>query len=169
MSKASLKKALKEISRDGLEEIICELYDTRPQAKEYLEFWINPDIEKEDEKYRLRIFRVFFITDLRPRKNPSLSDLKTHLAFFSSICFDPERIASLRIYSVGLYREWLEQRQRVSSHRNKVNKLMADTRAYIESHALEERFGLALDRLEEGFADIFKRGDRRSYGGWFGY
>ena len=62
MSKATLKKVLNEMDRDSLSEIICELYDARPEAKEYLEFWINPDADKELDKYRQKIFKQFFIS-----------------------------------------------------------------------------------------------------------
>lgn len=76
MSKAALKKALKEIDRDGLAEIICEMYDARPEAKEYLEFWINPDVDKELDKYKQKIFKLFFISEGKPRKSPGFTDIK---------------------------------------------------------------------------------------------
>ena len=58
------------MDRDSLSEIICELYDARPEAKEYLEFWINPDADKELDKYRQKIFKQFFISGSKPRKSP---------------------------------------------------------------------------------------------------
>ncbi|MDE7115963.1 MAG: hypothetical protein K2O56_06020 [Muribaculaceae bacterium] len=69
MSKAALKKALRDIDRDGLAEIICEMYDARPEAREYLEFWVNPDADKELDKYKRKIFRILFISDGKPRKS----------------------------------------------------------------------------------------------------
>lgn len=37
MSKASLKKALAQMDRESLVELICEMYDARPEARDYLE------------------------------------------------------------------------------------------------------------------------------------
>ena len=43
MSKAQLKKALASMDAREIAEMVCELYDTRPEAKEYLEYWLNPN------------------------------------------------------------------------------------------------------------------------------
>ena len=50
MSKASLKKELATFNAEQLREIILDLYNARKEAKEYLEFFINPDIEKLNDK-----------------------------------------------------------------------------------------------------------------------
>ena len=166
MSKAGLKKALKEIDRDGLAEIICELYDARPEAKEYLEFWINPDADKELDKYKQKIFKIFFISDGKPRKSPGFTDIKTRIKYFNTLCIDSEKTADLMLYVLELYHLWLSERRRIMSHETRVDKFIAETEAYIESHALEDLFGLRLERIREELKDLFRRGDRPSRRGW---
>lgn len=46
MSKLALKKELEHLSSTQLIQIILDLYDARKEAKEYLEFFLNPDIYK---------------------------------------------------------------------------------------------------------------------------
>lgn len=169
MSKPALRKALRDIDKEGIVELLCELYDARPQAREYLDFWAKPDLEKLDEKYRSAIRKIFFIGGERPRKNPSLTDIRSAIKFFSTLCCEPEKTASLMLYAADSYREWLSTRRHILSHRARADALLAETRAYIESHALEEFLSLPLERIEKGIAEVFRRGDppRRRWGwGW---
>lgn len=46
MSKKSLLKELQSMSHEQLVQIISDAYDARPEIKEYLEFFINPDTDK---------------------------------------------------------------------------------------------------------------------------
>ncbi|MEZ3590325.1 MAG: hypothetical protein K1V84_04760 [Muribaculaceae bacterium] len=51
MSKLKLKKELERMSPEHLRELLLDLYDARKEAKEYLEFYINPDAAKIIERY----------------------------------------------------------------------------------------------------------------------
>ena len=50
MSKTALKKALAGMDAAQLTELITDLYEARSEAKEYLDFYINPDIDKKMAK-----------------------------------------------------------------------------------------------------------------------
>ncbi len=159
MSKATLKKALNEMDRDSLSEIICELYDARPEAKEYLEFWINPDADKELDKYRQKIFKQFFISGSKPRKSPVFKEIKTCIKYFTTLCIDHEKTADLMLYTLDLYQLWLSERKRIMSHQTRVERFINDTAAYIESHNLEDRYELRFNRIREEMSELFKRGE----------
>ena len=45
MSKAALKKELKDFTPEQLTEVILNVYDSSKEAKAYLEFFLNPDPE----------------------------------------------------------------------------------------------------------------------------
>ena len=47
MTKAQLKKHLQKLPKEQVIEVILELYDARKEAKEYLDFYTNPN---EDAK-----------------------------------------------------------------------------------------------------------------------
>ncbi len=43
MSKAEVKKYIKSLERNSLEELMMDLYSARKEAKEYLEYVIKPN------------------------------------------------------------------------------------------------------------------------------
>ncbi len=47
MSKAQLKKHLASLDKSQIIEVVMELYEARKEAKDYLEFYLNPN---EDAK-----------------------------------------------------------------------------------------------------------------------
>lgn len=51
MSKVQLRKELKLLTKPQLEELILDLYEARKEAKEYLDFFVNPDVESMFGKY----------------------------------------------------------------------------------------------------------------------
>lgn len=50
MSKITLKKEMKQLSAEQLAQIILNLYDARKEAREYLDFFVHPNVEKKLEK-----------------------------------------------------------------------------------------------------------------------
>lgn len=166
MSKATLKKAIKDMDRDNLAEIILELYEARPEAKEYLEFWVNPDPDKELERYKQKVSRLFFFSEGRLRKNPGLTEIKKHLRYFASLCMDHEKTADLMLFTLDMYQLWLSERRHVLSHKNKIEKLLSEAAIYIESHALESLYSLRIQRLTDEFGKLFEHGDRSTPRRW---
>ncbi len=55
MSKTLLKKVLAGMSANQIADLVVELYDARPEAKEYLDFFVKPDIDAKLEKARSAI------------------------------------------------------------------------------------------------------------------
>jgi len=43
MSKAEVKKYIRSLERNSLEELVMDLYSARKEAKEYLEYVIKPN------------------------------------------------------------------------------------------------------------------------------
>ena len=50
MSKTKLKKYLQNLTHDQIMEVVLDLYDARKDAKEYMEFFMNPDVKAELDK-----------------------------------------------------------------------------------------------------------------------
>lgn len=55
MSKTKLKKELAELDKEQLVQLILDAYSARKETKEYLEFFIEPDVEKLQTKYEIAI------------------------------------------------------------------------------------------------------------------
>lgn len=168
MSKAALKKTLKDMEHDSLAEIIMELYESRPEAKEYLEFWLNPDAEAELQKYRKKISKLFFISEGKPRRSPAFTELKTLTKYFISLGIEPEKVSDMMLHILETYRDWLAMRRHVVSHRARFDKLFAETAVYIETAGMEDLYSIRLSRVKEETDEIFERGDnmRRRRWGW---
>lgn len=60
MSKKEVKGAIKDLDRDQLVDLILDLYSNVKQAKEYLDFYANPDEETKAEEIKEKIFKEFF-------------------------------------------------------------------------------------------------------------
>ena len=59
MSKTGLRKGLSELSKEEIIGVVCELYDSRKDAREYLDYWLDPDPEKALEDYKERVDKIF--------------------------------------------------------------------------------------------------------------
>ena len=166
MSKAQLKKTLAGMDLSAVTEMICELYDARPEAKEYLEFWLKPDVKKELEKYKVRIHRLFFTSSGKPRKRPTITSIKKELKYFSTICFEPEFIADLYIFLVETDLQWLRERRNPSTSIKSVKGNYELCRQYIEASGEEDRYAIKLERFEEELEEMEKRAEKMSGYGW---
>lgn len=165
MSKAQLKKALAGMDAGSIAEMVCELYDARPEAKEYLEFWLKPDMKGELDKYKVKIHRLFFTTSGKPRKRPTITSIKKELKYFSSLCFEPEIMSELYIYLCETDIQWLREKRNPSASIKSAQGNLSLCRQYIETSGLEDRFSIKLERLEEELKEEEKRGtERRGYG-----
>lgn len=154
MSKASVKKALNALEKKEIVEMVMELYSARKEAKEYLEYWTSPDSEKELEKYKKLVDRVFFTTTDKPRRAPSLSELSYVVKNFMSLCYETEKVADLLLYVAEREADWLELRYRKTAYRTSLLKNVRDAELYIETHELQPIFALRLERLQTLAADL---------------
>ena len=59
MSKTTLKKFLSELNREQLAEVIIQVYESRKEAREFLDYFANPDEKAALDKYRAVIMKEF--------------------------------------------------------------------------------------------------------------
>lgn len=150
MSKSSLKKALGELTKQQLAQMVCELYDSRREAKEYLDYWLSPNPDKALADYKEAVDKMFFYSTGKNRSQPAANDLRRHVKHFSSLVFDSEKTADLLLHIAERQFEWLTRRTSGCMQAEKaVRRALKQAADYIESAALEEQFGLRLGRLTE--------------------
>lgn len=65
-----------------------------------------------------------------------------------SICFEPERVADLLIYTAERMADWLEVRYRRVAYRTSLRKYLNEATLYVESHELEPLYGIRIERLQ---------------------
>ena len=172
MSKARLKKTLNSLSKEQIIEIVTEMYDARKEAKEYLEYWLEPDSDKELERREVMIKRLFFTTSDRPRKLPSVTDIKKVVKDFTTICFDFEKAALLLLYVCDSYAAWMKVKRFGQTASTVALRSVETAAAYIESTGQQERFGLRLENVRNLIDQLIRQEQevpsrrRRLFGRW---
>lgn len=132
MSKAKLKKALQTMTAPQIAEMVLELYDARKDAREYLEFWLEPDSVKALEKARQQVEKIFFTTPDRPRRRPSLTDLNSLVKDFTTMVYDRIPVADLLIHVAETQIRWLGTRWRRLSYRSSLRKHLDQASLYLD-------------------------------------
>lgn len=132
---------------DSVVEMVCELYDARKEAKEYLEYWLDPDPDKALEKYKEAAHKLFFLPSGATRKAPSATDVKYLQKNYSSLCYDVEKELDLALYIAEQEALWIIGREGKGNMRIENNlKRLNSIREEMEIAGLEERFGIRLER-----------------------
>ena len=162
------------MERDEIVNVVLELYAARKEAKDYLEYWLDPDAGKELEKCEKLVSRQFFTPQGVNRRSPSLSAINKIVKDFTSICFEPEKVAALLIYIPEKLAEWLEFRFRRVSFRASLKKYVDEARLYIENHDLGPVYGIRLENLiaraeaiEQWQEDYVAKRGRRALRRWW--
>ena len=59
MSKSQVKKLLSGMSKEEVINVVMELYDARKEARDYLDYYANPDETSELEKFKKIVLKEF--------------------------------------------------------------------------------------------------------------
>lgn len=94
MSKAQLKKLMREMSADDLADLVLQVYDARKEAKDFLEFFVNPDIRRKRELCEAAIDKEIQRVK-RQRINIRITRLKEAIRQFASYGPEPDELAQL--------------------------------------------------------------------------
>ncbi len=100
MSKTKLKKYLQSLPQEHLIQVILDLYDARKDAKEYLEFFMNPDVSAALEKSKKDLYRIYFTPQGRARAKASVKDGSDIVNGFIKLDINPESVSDLLLYHV---------------------------------------------------------------------
>lgn len=155
MSKAKLKKVFSQMSREELINLLTELYDSRKEVKEYLEYWLDPDIEKATEKVRGEINKVYFLPSGKARSKGRISEVKKLIKDFSNMVFDTERSMELSVYALEKRSDWIGTRSKPLKYESDMRKLIEDLDKTLEQNDMTVRFGLRVEKLKEKVDRIF--------------
>lgn len=106
MSKSQLKIELSNLEKEQLIEVILEMYDKRKDAKEYFNFYLNPDSKKLREKYEKKIFSEIKRSKYG-RSKARITAIRKSLTEFESFSPDAEEIFTLYLNTITnlLYNE----------------------------------------------------------------
>lgn len=101
MSKAQLRKELKTFDAEQLREIILAAYDSSPKAKEYFEFFLNPDADVLLDK-RLEVLIKEVSRTKWGECKARISHMRRELKEFAGFGVGIEKYAQLLYYAFRL-------------------------------------------------------------------
>lgn len=147
MSKTTLKKQINELNKEQLIEVILELYDAKKEAREYLEYYVNPDENKMFDKYHSIILKEFFPTKGRAKGRTSVC--KKAIKDFLVLHPSPKLIAELKFSFVEIImryavasRFWLRE-----SQENTLLALFKETLEYMFANDLLDYYSRRIEQL----------------------
>lgn len=150
MSKILLKKELMTMSRDEIIEIVMEMYSSRKDAKEYFEFFLNPDVDKLSDRYRERIAKEF----MRSRRNclkARISVIKRCIKEFASFNPGADYVVDLMLFTI-------ENGIRTISIFRNTEKIEQSMLTVINDACVYADKQLVFNRFKDGIASILNNG-----------
>lgn len=158
MSKATVKKALKGMDQDSLVEMIMEMYSARREARDYLEFWVNPDLDKETESLKAKIKKGFFIGEDKPRRKPNFTELKLLLKNYFTLCHEIDHIIDIRLYYADIIYQWLKARNGIGMKLNKkrIYEALEEAETEIKNYGFDSIFEQRATLLRERVDDLYR-------------
>jgi len=98
MGLRDLKNELKKLDKQGLINLISELYKKDKSTKEFLDFYVKPNERELFEKYRDIVFEAFYPTRGHELK---LKNGKKAISDFKKFSPSPELVAELMLFYVA--------------------------------------------------------------------
>lgn len=155
------------MSKSEIIEVVAELYDARREAKDYLDYWLSPNPEKALLDYKAMADKMFFYSTGKNRSQPAANDLRRLVKHFSTLVFESEKIADLLIHIAERQYVWLTQRRSgFMQCETAVRRAYDNAYAYVEGAALEDMYGLRLERLKDDIDEFFRNPPKRRRGWW---
>lgn len=102
MSKLALKKTLATLTPEQKDELILDLYSARAEAKAYLEFFINPDIDKLIEKSTADIGKEIYKRGSRGYNKPRITRIRNIIKNVATLNPGAEYVLELMFNTLSL-------------------------------------------------------------------
>ncbi len=96
MSKAQLKKHLASLDKSQIIEVVMELYEARKEAKDYLEFYLNPNEDAKLESFKKIIGNEFYPSRGEPKTRFSVC--RKAVTDFLKLKPSPDKVADLMLF-----------------------------------------------------------------------
>ncbi|MCM1348723.1 MAG: DUF6155 family protein [Firmicutes bacterium] len=144
MSKSQLKKLLGQMSASQIAEMVLELYDARPEAKEYLDFFVSPDIDRKLLKATAAIKKEAF-RNSRGRNKSRSTKIRRYIRDIASLNPGSEPVAEIMTCAVETICAAGSDQIIKPSTQSGYARLLADTIQFIDAAGLITQY---LPRIE---------------------
>lgn len=156
MSKASVRKAIAQFSAPQLRDVILDLYSRSKEAKELLDFFAEPEIDKKEEEY---IDLVLKETNRRRHGLPAmrLREIRSIIKKFTRLGPGDEAVGDFMARCFLVMCKYVQIHYVEEKQVEQIGKLFEDTLKFLEKHRMAEeymaRFEKAIDNIphESGY------------------
>lgn len=143
MSKLQLKKELKTLNDEQLRELILDVYTSVKPARQYFDFFLDPDVGKLTDRYTRAIAKEMNRCS-RSRCKSRISVIKAAIKEFESYGPGAEHVMSLWIETVRLGLDNIRIYWCTDAFQRGVYRLAEDCMRYADSNLLLDK---AIERL----------------------
>lgn len=153
MSKTLLKKAISDFSSEQLRGLILDIYEKSKDAKEILDFYANPDIDKKLDQFKAIVHKEIYRTRRRYNR-PRIPRLRAAVKRFT--VFEPgdENVAELMIYIIDELCEMSNTGWLNDTTINTIVKFFNETLEYMVRRKILEDY---LPRIEKALSAMPSR------------
>jgi hypothetical protein len=147
VSKKALKKYVRELSKEELEEQIEELYDRLKEVREFYDFVFNPKEDKMVDEAKFKVYKEYFPPGNRKAKKRR-SVAQKFIKNFIKLGVDPSLTIDLMLYHIEialLYNGEKEIRQ--EAFYKAMLKAFEDAIKFIDAESRGGEFNARLEKI----------------------
>lgn len=153
MSKTTLRKAIKDFEAPELRELLIDVYTKSKEARELLDFFAEPDIEKKSELYRAALTKEAR-RYTRRAYHPRIGRLRSTIKKFKT--FEPgnEAVADLMVHTMSELLDigsdvWLRE-----TLYGQIGKFVGETLDFLSENGLLDDFMPRIRKSVDGLKNI---------------
>ncbi len=149
MSKKALRKYLRSLEKEQLEEQLLDLYERFKDVKVYYNFVFDPQEDKLIEEFKFRVQKEYFPPSRRkPKARRSVA--QRSIRHFITLGMEPLLVADAMLFNLETAQQFSAQRTiRQESFYISMLRSYREARDYIRDHNLEMQFRGRLRHVAE--------------------
>ena len=149
MSKRNLKKYLKELPKEELEEQVMELYNTFKEVKTYYNFVFNPKEEKLLDDALFKIKKEYFpVSSRKPKMRRSVA--QKLIKHYLQLGVDINIIAEIMVYNVEIAQQYRANKYiSAESFYKSMLKSFEEAIVFVDRNGLEPNFNERLTQIKQ--------------------
>ncbi len=160
MSKRDLKKLLATMEKDQIVQLVLDLYSAKREAKEYLDFYVDPDEQAKLKEYK-DIVREEFFPRMTVYPKFRMANCRRAFSDFRKLKPSPDMLGDLLVYFIEVACLFIYKYRCIFDKYHFLVAHFASTLGFIERNDLWDTFGPRVRKCIESMwlADLYLYGE----------
>ena len=146
------------MSAEQISEMVLDLYAARSEAREYLDFFVSPDIEKKLDKSR-SLIKMEMSRNSKGRNKSRSTRIRRFIKDISSLNPGTEPVAEIMTFAVEAFCEVGSDQIIKTSVQNGYARLLHDTIIYINDAGLVGDYLPRIEKAVDSMSSSWWRGN----------